>query len=91
MSKPTPPLPRLRELLARPDVVNTGYLTKQGGAIKTWRERFFVLTSKPPALYYFKSKDVRCVAALQKECSRVVWVRHMHSSVFCGGLVARVG
>lgn len=32
-----------------------GFLTKQGGSIKTWRRRWFVLKAKK--LYYFKSKN----------------------------------
>jgi len=32
-----------------------GFLTKQGGAIKTWKKRWFVL--KGPKLWYFKSKN----------------------------------
>jgi len=35
-----------------------GYLTKQGGAIKTWKKRWFVL--KGPKLWYFKSKTDTC-------------------------------
>ena len=33
-----------------------GYLTKQGGRIKTWKRRWFVLTNN--CLYYFKDKGV---------------------------------
>jgi hypothetical protein len=33
-----------------------GYLTKQGGRIKTWKRRWFVLTNN--CLYYFKTKGV---------------------------------
>ena len=32
-----------------------GYLTKQGGSIKTWKKRFMIL--KGPRLYYFKNED----------------------------------
>jgi len=35
-----------------------GFLTKQGGAIKTWKKRWFVL--KGPKLWYFKSKTDTC-------------------------------
>jgi hypothetical protein len=39
--------------LSPPD--KEGFLTKQGGSIKTWRRRWFVLKAKK--LYYFKSKS----------------------------------
>ena len=37
-----------------------GYLTKQGGRIKTWKKRWFVLTNN--CLYYFREKTV-CIVA----------------------------
>lgn len=33
-----------------------GYLTKQGGRVKTWKKRWFVLTNNN-SLYYFRSPD----------------------------------
>jgi len=36
-------------------IVKLGMLQKQGGQIKTWRSRFFVLRSK--ALFYFKNEE----------------------------------
>ena len=40
--------------LGTPD--KDGFLTKQGGAIKTWKKRWFVL--KGDTLYYFKTQKV---------------------------------
>ena len=34
-----------------------GYLVKQGGKIRTWKRRFFVL--KDNCLYYFRNHEVR--------------------------------
>ncbi|EGG18905.1 pleckstrin domain-containing protein [Cavenderia fasciculata] len=43
-----------------------GWLTKQGGAIKTWRRRWFVLKGKK--LYYFKNKtDVEATGLIEFE------------------------
>ena len=39
--------------LGSPD--KDGFLTKQGGSIKTWKRRWFVL--KGSTLYYFKTKQ----------------------------------
>ncbi len=36
-----------------------GYMVKQGGRIKTWKKRWFVLSDN--CLYYFKSHEVRNV------------------------------
>lgn len=34
--------------------IKEGYMTKQGGTIKTWKRRWFVLTTFPSQLQYFK-------------------------------------
>lgn len=34
-----------------------GYLTKQGGSIRTWKRRYFIL--KDRTLYYYKTPKVR--------------------------------
>jgi hypothetical protein len=39
-----------------------GYMTKQGGSIKTWKRRWFVL--KGPNLYYFKTNKVRLLSLI---------------------------
>ena len=38
-------------------VHKVGYLTKEGGRVKTWKKRLFVLNSL--GLYYYKADDVR--------------------------------
>jgi len=38
-------------------VVKRGFLTKQGGSIKTWHKRWFVLDTHKVS--YFKAQDVR--------------------------------
>jgi hypothetical protein len=48
-----------------------GFLTKQGGSIKTWRRRWFVLKGKK--LYYFKSKtDVEATGIIELEADSFV-------------------
>jgi len=48
-----------------------GYLTKQGGSIKTWRKRFFILKGKN--LYYFKTpKDLQFTGKIDLEPTSVV-------------------
>jgi hypothetical protein len=48
-----------------------GYLTKQGGAIKTWKKRYFILKEK--TLYYYKSpKDVVFTGKLELEANSIV-------------------
>jgi hypothetical protein len=48
--------PRPSELFV-PDAVCQGYLTKQGGKLKTWKRRYCVLLGgSHPAIYYFKLK-----------------------------------
>ncbi|KYQ89736.1 pleckstrin (PH) domain-containing protein [Tieghemostelium lacteum] len=50
--------------LAPPD--RDGWLTKQGGSIRTWRKRWFVLKGKK--LYYFKTKtDVEATGIIELE------------------------
>lgn len=38
-----------------PDVLKSGWMSKQGGAIKNWKKRYLVL--RPGILYYFKDGD----------------------------------
>jgi len=48
-----------------------GYLTKQGGAIKTWKRRWFVL--KGTKLWYFKSKtDLSAKGFIELEATTLV-------------------
>jgi len=48
-----------------------GYLTKQGGSIKTWKRRYFVL--KDRTLYYYKTpKDVVITGKIDLEPSSLV-------------------
>jgi len=48
-----------------------GYLTKQGGAIKTWKKRWFVL--KGPKLWYFKGKtDTSAKGFIELEATTLV-------------------
>ena len=42
------------QALGTPD--KEGFLTKQGGKIKTWKRRWFVL--KGDTIYYFKTQKV---------------------------------
>lgn len=54
--------------LGTPD--KDGFLTKQGGSIKTWRKRWFVL--KNDTLYYFKSqKDPEQTGEIKLEATTV--------------------
>ncbi|ETO25789.1 PH-protein kinase domain containing protein, partial [Reticulomyxa filosa] len=41
--------------------IKEGYMTKQGGSIKTWRRRYFVLYADGQ-MYYFKQKDKQDLA-----------------------------
>jgi len=43
-------------------VVKRGFLTKQGGSIKTWHKRWFVLDTHKVS--YYKAQDVRCSRCL---------------------------
>jgi len=48
-----------------------GYLTKQGGGIKTWKKRYFIL--KGPSLYYYKSpKDTTITGRVDLESGSIV-------------------
>eukprot|EP01112_Ceratiomyxa_fruticulosa_P010466 TRINITY_DN2773_c0_g1_i1.p1 TRINITY_DN2773_c0_g1~~TRINITY_DN2773_c0_g1_i1.p1 ORF type:complete len:456 (-),score=103.37 TRINITY_DN2773_c0_g1_i1:396-1763(-) len=48
-----------------------GYLTKQGGSIKTWKKRWFVLKGKK--LYYFKNKtDPEATGVIELEADSFV-------------------
>jgi len=48
-----------------------GYLTKQGGSIKTWRKRYFVLKDK--SLYYYKTpKDPIITGKIELEPTSLV-------------------
>jgi len=48
-----------------------GYLTKQGGGIKTWKKRYFIL--KGPCLYYYKSpKDTTITGRVDLESGSIV-------------------
>jgi len=46
-------------LLFQPeDVALEGFLFKQGGVVKSWKQRFFVLDSNQKLCYYFTDKTV---------------------------------
>jgi len=48
-----------------------GYLTKQGGSIKTWKRRYFILKGR--TLYYYKTpKDQELTGKLDLEPSSLV-------------------
>ena len=40
-------------------IYKQGYLIKQGGLVKTWKRRLFVLDNE--GLSYYKTEQVRCV------------------------------
>lgn len=44
-----------RRAYAEGNIIKLGYLQKQGGQVKSWKNRFFVLRSK--ALFYFKTQS----------------------------------
>eukprot|EP01102_Stenamoeba_stenopodia_P014119 TRINITY_DN465_c0_g1_i1.p1 TRINITY_DN465_c0_g1~~TRINITY_DN465_c0_g1_i1.p1 ORF type:complete len:231 (+),score=50.13 TRINITY_DN465_c0_g1_i1:51-743(+) len=52
-SAPTSVLPAFTSYFGEPD--KDGYLTKQGGLVKSWKKRWFIL--KNNFLYYFKSPN----------------------------------
>lgn len=45
------------DLFSDADIVQSGYLVKQGSFWKTWRRRYFVLRRDLPVMSYFSSKD----------------------------------
>jgi len=48
-----------------------GYLTKQGGSIKTWKRRYFILKEK--TLYYYKTpKDTFFTGKIELEPTSLV-------------------
>ncbi|KAF2068090.1 hypothetical protein CYY_010584, partial [Polysphondylium violaceum] len=48
-----------------------GWLTKQGGSIRTWRRRWFVLKGKK--LFYFKNKsDIEATGLIELEANSIV-------------------
>ncbi|ETO34984.1 hypothetical protein RFI_02095 [Reticulomyxa filosa] len=47
--------------MAKNEKMKEGYMTKQGGSIKTWRRRYFVLFSDGQ-MYYFKQKENQEIA-----------------------------
>eukprot|EP01137_Pigoraptor_chileana_P034708 Opistho-2@27665 len=57
---------------AEPALVLAGYLTKQGGAVKSWKKRYFTL--KGTKLQYFKSaKDATELGVIDlSECDKLV-------------------
>eukprot|EP01103_Thecamoeba_quadrilineata_P009919 TRINITY_DN202_c0_g1_i1.p1 TRINITY_DN202_c0_g1~~TRINITY_DN202_c0_g1_i1.p1 ORF type:complete len:469 (-),score=84.70 TRINITY_DN202_c0_g1_i1:80-1486(-) len=69
MSKP--PLPANISVASLSPVEKDGFLTKQGGSIRTWKRRWFVL--KDAKLYYFKTaKDTEVTGIIPLETKSVI-------------------
>jgi hypothetical protein len=62
-NRPSKPLPFALQgisVASLPNPDKDGYLTKQGGNIKTWKKRWCVL--KDGSIFYFKTPKVRALA-----------------------------
>lgn len=54
-----------------PNADKHGYLTKQGGSIKTWKRRYFILKDK--TIYYYKTpKDIVFTGKIELESTSLV-------------------
>ncbi len=51
------PIPPFVRSLAVVCPVRLGYLLKQGGVVKNWKRRYFVLSQRARQLAYYKEKD----------------------------------
>jgi len=57
-------------------VVARGWLTKQGGSIKTWKKRYFTLSSL--ALTYSTSSEVHCIHMIERDAQLTQAFRAMY-------------